>query len=153
MRVNEMTSPLPVIATVLPARNRRVTRGRAEPGTLPSPAYRDAGAGRAGRHGNAGWGDELGHDGGSSCCAKHDPALGSSGVGSAYTAAPGNWAPASRPVRGPGGVYTGRRYDVARKEGAQDGDSRSARTGTGTGRRWRGIPGAGTTPARSASTP
>jgi hypothetical protein len=30
-------------------------------------------------------------------------------VGSAYTAAPGNWAPASRPVRAPGGVYTGRR--------------------------------------------
>src|SRR5437773_975417 len=29
-------------------------------------------------------------------------------VGSAYTAAPGNWAPASRPVRAPGGVYTGR---------------------------------------------
>src|SRR5712691_7020914 len=30
-------------------------------------------------------------------------------VGSAYTAAPGNWAPASRPVRAAGGVYTGRR--------------------------------------------
>src|SRR5215469_6408249 len=28
-------------------------------------------------------------------------------VGSAYTAAPGNWAPASRPVRVVGGVYTG----------------------------------------------
>src|SRR6202030_3351543 len=61
-------------------------------------------------------------------------------VGDAYTAAPGNWAPASRPVRPPGGVYTGRRYDVVRKEGAQDGDSRSALTGTG--RRWRGVPGA-----------
>src|SRR5690349_4801820 len=33
-------------------------------------------------------------------------------VGSAYTAALGNWAPASRPVRALGGVYTGRRYDV-----------------------------------------
>src|SRR5690348_3011784 len=32
-------------------------------------------------------------------------------AGSAYTAAPGNWAPASRPVRAVGGVYTGRRYD------------------------------------------
>src|ERR1700722_15179089 len=61
-------------------------------------------------------------------------------VGSAYTAALGNWAPASRPVRALGGVYTGRRYDVVRKEGAQDGDSRSALTGTG--RRWRGVPGA-----------
>ena len=40
-------------------------------------------------------------------------------VGSAYTAAPGNWAPASRPVRGPGGVYTGRRHDVAPKEGGE----------------------------------
>jgi hypothetical protein len=32
-------------------------------------------------------------------------------VGSAYTAAPGNWAPAS-PIRAVGGVYTGQRYDV-----------------------------------------
>src|SRR6201986_3427633 len=62
-------------------------------------------------------------------------------VGSAYTAALGKWAPASRPVHAVGGVYTGRRYDVVRKEGAQDGDSRSARTGAG--RRWRGVPGAG----------
>src|SRR5882724_12430589 len=62
-------------------------------------------------------------------------------VGSAYTAALGNWAPASRPVRSPGGVYTGRRYDVVREEGAQDGDSRSALTGAGRG--WRGVPGAG----------
>src|SRR5216684_6041875 len=61
-------------------------------------------------------------------------------VGSANTAAPGNWAPASRPVRPPGGVYTGRRYDVVRKEGAQDGDSRSSLTGAG--REWRGVPGA-----------
>src|SRR5215467_3141072 len=39
---------------------------------------------------------------------RHDPVGGSSGaVGSAYTAAPGNWAPASRPVRVLGGVYTG----------------------------------------------
>ena len=37
-----------------------------------------------------------------------------------------------------GGVYTGRRYDVVRKEGARDGDSRSALTGAG--RRWRGVP-------------
>jgi hypothetical protein len=28
-------------------------------------------------------------------------------VGDAYTAAPGNWASATRPVRHPGGVYTG----------------------------------------------
>src|SRR6266567_3002971 len=62
-------------------------------------------------------------------------------VGSAYTASPGNWAPASRPVRAVGGVYTGRRYDVVRKEGAQDGDSRSSVTGAGRG--WRGVPGAG----------
>src|SRR5467141_1499290 len=34
-------------------------------------------------------------------------------VGDAYTAAPGNWAPASRPVRAPGGVYTGWRYKIA----------------------------------------
>src|SRR5580658_419633 len=61
-------------------------------------------------------------------------------VGSAYTAALGNWAPASRPVRAPGGVYTGRRYDVVRKEGAQDGDSRSSLAGAGRG--WRGVPGA-----------
>src|SRR5215510_6143831 len=44
-------------------------------------------------------------------------------VGSAYTAALGNWAPASRPVRAGGGVYTGRRHEVVRREGAQDGDS------------------------------
>src|SRR5499427_4697151 len=70
-------------------------------------------------------------------------------VGSAYTAAPGNWAPASRPVRKVGGVYTGRRHDVVRKEGAQDGDSRSALKGAGRG--WRGVPGAGRiTPAGAA---
>src|SRR5215471_16173983 len=39
---------------------------------------------------------------------RHDRVGGSSGaVGSAYTAALGNWAPASRPVRAVGGVYTG----------------------------------------------
>src|SRR5258708_11402305 len=65
-------------------------------------------------------------------------------VGDAYTAAPGNWAPASRPVRAPGGVYTGRRYDVVRKERAQDGDSRSSLTGAGRG--WRGVPGADPVP-------
>src|SRR5580700_1795097 len=70
-------------------------------------------------------------------------------VGSAYTAALGNWAPASRPVRAPGGVYTGRRYDVVRKEGAQDGDSRSSLTGTG--RRWRGVPGADRVPPAGAA--
>src|SRR5258707_2449669 len=62
-------------------------------------------------------------------------------VGDAYTAALGNWAPASRAVRAVGGVYTGRRYDVVRKEGAQDGDSRASLTGAGRG--WRGVPGAG----------
>src|SRR6266567_2786069 len=36
-------------------------------------------------------------------------------VGDAYTAAPGNWAPASRPVRPPGGVYTGWKCHVVRK--------------------------------------
>src|SRR5579864_4846139 len=61
-------------------------------------------------------------------------------VGDAYTAAPGNWAPASRPVRAAGGVYTGWKCHVVRKEGAQDGDSRSALTGAGRGR--RGVPGA-----------
>src|SRR5580704_2824462 len=61
-------------------------------------------------------------------------------VGSAYTAALGNWATASRPVRPPGGVYTWWKRHVMRKEGAQDGDSRSALTGAG--RRWRGVPGA-----------
>src|SRR5260370_22366240 len=70
-------------------------------------------------------------------------------VGDAYTAAPGNWAPASRPVRAPGGVYTGRRYDVARKEGAQDGDSRSSLTGAGRG--WRRVPGAGRVPPPGAT--
>src|SRR5258708_15378056 len=69
-------------------------------------------------------------------------------VGRAYTAAPGNWAPASRPVRAAGGVYTGRRYDVVRKEGAQDGDRRSALTGAGRG--WRGVPGAGRVPPAGA---
>src|SRR5262249_47776240 len=73
---------------------------------------------------------------------RRDPALGSSGaVGDGYTAAPGNWAPASRPVRLPGGVYTGRGCQAVRKEGARDGDSRSARPGAGRGR--RGVPGAG----------
>src|SRR5689334_4322762 len=62
-------------------------------------------------------------------------------VGSEYTASPRKWAPADRPVRAVGGVYTGRRYDVVRKEGTQDGDSRSALTGAGRG--WRGIPGVG----------
>src|SRR5215468_8031812 len=55
-------------------------------------------------------------------------------VGSAYRAGSGNWAPASRPFRAVGGVYTGRRYDVMRKERAQDGDSRllsRARAGDG----------------------
>src|SRR5580693_8201919 len=81
---------------------------------------------------------------------RHDPVGGSSGaVGSAYTAALGNWAPASRPVRVVGGVYTGRRYDVVRKEGAQDGDSRSALTGAGRG--WRGVPGADRVPPAGAA--
>src|SRR5580704_15519058 len=70
-------------------------------------------------------------------------------VGDAYTAALGNWAPASRPVRAPGGVYTGRRYDVVRKEGAQDGDRRSALAGAGGG--WRGVPGAGRVPPAGAA--
>lgn len=34
-------------------------------------------------------------------------------VGDEYTAAAGNWAPARCPLRTPGGVYTGRRYDGA----------------------------------------
>src|SRR5258708_32602333 len=70
-------------------------------------------------------------------------------VGDAYTAALGNWAAASRPVRAPGGVYTGRRYDVVRQEGAQDGDSRSSLTGAGRG--WRGVPGAGRVPPAGAA--
>src|SRR5262249_32603661 len=72
-------------------------------------------------------------------------------VGSAYTAALGNWAPASRPVRAGGGVYTGRRHEVVRREGAQDGDSRSALTGAGRG--WRGVPGAGRVPSAAAPPP
>src|SRR5215831_2596817 len=81
---------------------------------------------------------------------RHDRVGGSSGaVGSAYTAARGNWAPASRPVRPPGGVYTGRRHDVVREEGAQDGDSRSALTGAGRG--WRGVPGADRVPPAGAA--
>src|SRR5262249_1826387 len=63
------------------------------------------------------------------------------GVGSAYTAAVGNWAAASRPVCAAGGVYTGGGHDVVRKEGAQGGDFRSSVTGAGRG--WRGVPGAG----------
>src|SRR5215472_14138506 len=70
-------------------------------------------------------------------------------VGSGYTAARGNWAHANRPVRPAGGVYTGRRHDVARREGAQDGDSRSALTGAGRG--WRGVPGAGRVPPPGAA--
>src|SRR6476620_7030726 len=70
-------------------------------------------------------------------------------VGSAYTAAPGNWAPASRPVRAPGGVYTGRRHDVMRGEGAQDGDGRPSLTGAGRG--WRGVPGTGRVPPAGAA--
>src|SRR5260370_42577193 len=70
-------------------------------------------------------------------------------VGSAYTAGPGNWAPASRPVRAVGGVYTGRRHDVVRKEGAQDGDSRSSVTRARTG--GRGVPRAGRVPPAGAS--
>jgi hypothetical protein len=61
-------------------------------------------------------------------------------VGSAYTAALGNWASASRPVRPPDGVNTERKSQAMRKEGAEDGDSRHARTGAGQGR--RGVPGA-----------
>ncbi len=37
-------------------------------------------------------------------------------VGSAYTAALGNWAPASRPVRAVGGVYTGAVYILGRRD-------------------------------------
>src|SRR5215470_17062444 len=70
-------------------------------------------------------------------------------VGGAYTASLGNWAPASRPVHAAGGVYTGRRYDVVRREGAQDGDSRSALTGAGRG--WGGVPGAGRIPPAGAA--
>jgi hypothetical protein len=62
-------------------------------------------------------------------------------VGDTYTAAPGNWPSASRPVRPPGGVYTGWKCQVAREEVARNGDSRSALTGAGRG--WRGVPGAG----------
>src|SRR5262249_6475033 len=62
-------------------------------------------------------------------------------VGSAYTAAPGNLAAASRPVRAAGGVYTGGGTTWCGRKGAQDDDSRSALTGAGRG--WRGVPGAG----------
>src|SRR5215472_6694193 len=113
MRVNAMTSPLPVIATVLPASNRLVTRVRAEPGTLPSPARRDLGAGRAWPAGDAVAAIENGGRRAPGRCGRfHRQPPGSfpsaatrSGgriggtVGDAYTAARGNWAPASRPVR------------------------------------------------------
>src|ERR1700749_3521846 len=72
---------------------------------------------------------------------RHDRVGGSSGaVGDTYTAGPGNWASASRPVRVPGGVYTRWKRHVMREEGAQDSDSRSALTGAGRG--WRGVLGA-----------
>ncbi len=41
------------------------------------------------------------------------------------------------------------RYDVVRKEGARDGDSRSSVTGAGRG--WRGVPGAGRSPTGRAA--
>jgi hypothetical protein len=73
-------------------------------------------------------------------------------VGNAHTAAPGNWAPASRPVRAAGGVYTGRRRAWRGREGARDGGSRSSVTGPG--RRCRGVPGAGrVSPAGTAGAP
>src|SRR5258707_4231511 len=132
MRMNAMTRPVPSIDTVLPARNRRVAgdirivgiaADADDPNRQPSRVV-------------------------SSCCGTIRWAD-RPGVGDAYTAAPGNWAPASRPVRAPGGVYTGRRYDVVRKEGAQDGDSRSSLTGAGRG--WRGVPGAGRVPPAGAA--
>src|SRR5258708_5865966 len=53
-------------------------------------------------------------------------------VGDGYTAAPGNWAPASRPVRPPGGVHTGWKRDRVREEG----------DACGTGGIWPDPPGA-----------
>src|SRR5689334_8178185 len=79
---------------------------------------------------------------------RHDPVGDLRAVGSAYTAALGNWAPASRPVRVVGGVHTGVGTTGA-EEGAQDGDSRSALTGAGRG--WRGVPGAGRVPPAGAA--
>src|SRR5262245_8888110 len=60
-------------------------------------------------------------------------------VGSAYTAALGNWAPASRPVRAVGGVYTGRRYDAwcGRKERTMVTADRLSRARAGDGQAFR----------------
>ena len=63
--------------------------------------------------------------------------------GDEYTAAPANWAPASRPVRPPGAVSAGWKRRVVPKEGAQDGDSLicSHGRGPGTARRSGSSPG------------
>jgi len=66
----------------------------------------------------------------------HDPVGGSSGRSLGRHAAPGNWAPASRPVRRVGGGYTRAEGHEGSAGGARDGDRRSALTGACRGR-WR----------------
>ena len=74
---------------------------------------------------------------------RHDPALGSSGRSVLHTPQRReNWAVAREPPSSRRGrcIYSGWKCHVVRKEGAQDGDSRSALTGAGRG--WLGVPGA-----------
>ena len=58
-----------------------------------------------------------------------------------YTAAPGNWAPANRPVRRPGGVYTRVevRHEVRKKVRRM---VTADLISQGAGQGWRGVPGA-----------
>src|SRR6266700_4800926 len=81
---------------------------------------------------------------------RHDPALGSSGRSVVHTPRHRETGRPRAAQFAPREVYiTGRRHDVVPKEGAQDGDSRSALTGAGRG--WRGVPGAGRVPPAGAA--
>src|SRR6185312_8813441 len=61
---------------------------------------------------------------------RHDPALGSFGRSVMHTPRRRETGrPRAAQFAPPGGVYTGWKRHVVRKEGAQDGDSRSALTG------------------------
>src|SRR5260370_9507847 len=113
MRMNTMTRPVPSIDTVLPARNRRV-------------------AGDIRIVGMASDADDSNRQPSrvvSSCCGTIRWADRPGGRGCIHRGT-GKLGAASRPLRAPGGAYTGRRYDVVRKEGAQDGDSPSSLTVT-----------------------
>src|SRR5579859_4813985 len=98
--MNAMTRPVPSIDTVLPARNRRVAGDSRIVGIVGMASDADDSNRQPSRVV-------------SSCCGtirRPDRP----GVGDVYTAGPGNWAPASRPVRAVRGVNTGRRYDGVR---------------------------------------